>query len=130
MAFPTSGGPVASHSIAGFDVQGDLIAAATGDGRVQLFSVSSGREVRMRGMERQQQQQGEGGSGGWRGKRQRKGSSSASGGSRGGGEERAAWEKEGGVGGQKRCLKFIDDNERQNKKMLCVASDGIVEEWS
>lgn len=32
---------------AGFDVNGDLIAAATADRRVQLFNVRSGREVQM-----------------------------------------------------------------------------------
>lgn len=53
MTFHTSGGPVASHMIAGFDVHGDLIAAATGDCRVQLFNVGSGKEVRMKRIEQQ-----------------------------------------------------------------------------
>jgi propanediol dehydratase large subunit len=47
MIFPTSGGPVASHMTAGFDVHGDLIAAATADQRVQLFNVRTGKEVKM-----------------------------------------------------------------------------------
>lgn len=88
MAFPTSGGPVASSSIAGFDVHGDLIAAATADGRVQLFNVHSGKELRMRRIENQ----------------------------------------EGPRGGQKRFLKFVEDEGQPIK--LYVASDGAVEEWS
>ena len=48
MAFPTSGGPVASRMVAGFDVHGDLIASATADGRVQLFSIASGKELQMK----------------------------------------------------------------------------------
>ena len=47
MTFRTVGGPVASHLNNGFDVQGDLIAAATADCRVQLFNVRTGREVVM-----------------------------------------------------------------------------------
>lgn len=37
---------------AGFDVHGDLIAAATADCRVQLFNVRAGREVIMGKIER------------------------------------------------------------------------------
>ncbi len=53
MTFFTSGGPVVSSMHAGFDVHGDLIAAATADCRVQLFNVRSGREVKMGKIERQ-----------------------------------------------------------------------------
>lgn len=37
---------------------------------------------------------------------------------------------DGGNGGQKRCIKFLDNDEREDRMMLCVATDGIVEEWS
>ena len=81
--------------MAGFDVHGDLIAAATADGHVQLFSVSCGKELHMRRIEK---------------------------------EERS---REGGrYGGQKRCLKFVEDEKRDNLIKLYVASDGVVEEWS
>lgn len=51
MTFRTSGGPLASHMIAGFDVHKNLIAAATADQRVQLFDVNSGKELRMKQIE-------------------------------------------------------------------------------
>lgn len=47
MNLPTSGGTIVSHMDAGFDVHGDLIAAATADRRVQLFNVRTGKEVKM-----------------------------------------------------------------------------------
>ena len=53
MTFLTSGGPIASHMHAGFDVHADLIAAATADRRVQLFNVRTGKEVIMTQIEKQ-----------------------------------------------------------------------------
>lgn len=48
MSFHTWGGHIPCHMMAGFDVHKDLMAAATADGRVQLFSASSGKEVRLK----------------------------------------------------------------------------------
>lgn len=55
MTFATAGGPVFSPLMAGFDVHGDLIAAGTADGRVQLFSVRAGRKIVMSRIENDQQ---------------------------------------------------------------------------